>query len=62
LEKNRFLPDLNNERRVNPKYKENISLLDRFVLIRFSEDVMIKPGYTAVSMQIYTKQGVNLIV
>jgi palmitoyl-protein thioesterase len=51
LEKNRFLPDLNNELRINPKYKDNISLLDRFVMIRFSEDAMIKPGYTAVSMQ-----------
>ena len=25
-----------------------MSLLDRLVLIRFSEDVMIKPGYSAV--------------
>lgn len=49
LEKNRFLPDLNNEKSHsrNQTYKENISSLDKLVLIRFSEDVMIKPGYTA---------------
>ncbi|KAI8372386.1 palmitoyl protein thioesterase, partial [Blakeslea trispora] len=47
LERNTFLPDLNNEINVNEKYKSNISMLDRFVLIRFSDDVMIKPGYSA---------------
>lgn len=49
LERNRFLPDLNNENNDNSTYKLNLSLLDKFIMIRFSEDVMIKPGYTAVS-------------
>ncbi|KAK4516831.1 NADH:ubiquinone oxidoreductase [Mucor velutinosus] len=48
LERNRFLPGLNNENDENVRYKQNLSSLDKFVMIRFSEDVMIKPGYTAV--------------
>ncbi|KAI8047582.1 Alpha/Beta hydrolase protein [Gilbertella persicaria] len=47
LERNKFLPELNNENILNKKYKDNISLLDRFVMIRFSQDAMIKPGYSA---------------
>ncbi|KAI9480433.1 MAG: palmitoyl-protein thioesterase 1-like protein [Benjaminiella poitrasii] len=48
LEKNRFLPILNNEKEEKNKgYKENLTSLDRFVMIRFSEDVMIKPSQTA---------------
>ncbi|KAL9551285.1 hypothetical protein MBANPS3_004332 [Mucor bainieri] len=47
LERNRFLPDLNNENDENDGYKQNLRSLDKFVMIRFSEDVMIKPSYTA---------------
>ncbi|CEP12522.1 hypothetical protein [Parasitella parasitica] len=47
LEKNRFLPDLNNENNENLTFKKNLKSLDKFIMIRFSEDVMIKPGYTA---------------
>lgn len=50
LERNQFLPNLNNENDENDKYKQNLSSLDKFVMIRFSEDVMIKPGYTAVGV------------
>lgn len=48
LERNQFLPNLNNENDENDEYKQNLRSLDKFVMIRFSEDVMIKPGYTAV--------------
>ncbi|KAL9550880.1 hypothetical protein PS6_005295 [Mucor atramentarius] len=47
LERNQFLPNLNNENDENDEYKQNLRSLDKFVMIRFSEDVMIKPGYTA---------------
>jgi len=42
LERNQFLPNLNNENHENDKYKQNLSSLDKFV--------MIKPGYTAVGV------------
>jgi palmitoyl-protein thioesterase len=49
LKKNKFLPLLNNElSNKNAEYKKNLASLDLFVMIRFSEDVMIKPGHTAV--------------
>ncbi|CAO3673870.1 unnamed protein product [Rhizopus stolonifer] len=49
LEKNKFLPYVNNEiqHKDNEKYKNNLSSLDKFVMIQFSEDVMIKPAATA---------------
>ncbi|KAI9353097.1 Alpha/Beta hydrolase protein [Pilaira anomala] len=49
LEKNQFLPYLNNEieQDRNTTYKENMKSLDKLILIRFSQDVMIKPGFTA---------------
>ncbi|KAI8889864.1 alpha/beta-hydrolase [Backusella circina FSU 941] len=48
LKKNKFLPFLNNELdNKNADYKKNLASLDLFVMIRFSEDVMIKPGHTA---------------
>ncbi|KAI9261954.1 Alpha/Beta hydrolase protein [Helicostylum pulchrum] len=49
LEKNQFLPFINNELvdEKNESYKENIQSLDKLILIRFSEDVMIKPGFSA---------------
>lgn len=55
LEKNKFLPYVNNEiqHKDNEKYKNNLSSLDKFVMIQFSEDVMIKPAATAVSIYIY---------
>jgi palmitoyl-protein thioesterase len=49
LEKNRFLPYLNNEKQFNSTYKENMKSLNKFIMIRFAQDVMIKPAYTAVS-------------
>lgn len=53
LEKNQFLPYLNNEieQDRNTTYKENLKSLDKLILIRFSQDVMIKPGFTAVRLK-----------
>ncbi|KAI9274168.1 palmitoyl protein thioesterase, partial [Sporodiniella umbellata] len=49
LEKNRFLPYINNEiqHKDRKKYKANLSSLKKFVMIQFSEDVMIKPAATS---------------
>ncbi|KAI8973197.1 palmitoyl protein thioesterase [Mycotypha africana] len=47
LNRNIFLPDINNENDRNETYKENLSALDKFVMIRFDQDVMIKPSFTA---------------
>ena len=57
LEKNRFLPDLNNEKQAkNLSYKKNLASLDKLILIRFEQDVMIKPGHTAVKFQKESKK------
>jgi palmitoyl-protein thioesterase len=48
LEKNPFLPDVNNERETkNENYKRNILRLERLVLIRFSEDTVVVPKDSA---------------
>ncbi|KAI7870838.1 Alpha/Beta hydrolase protein [Spinellus fusiger] len=48
LKRNIFLPDLNNERHVqNLTYKHNIAQLDMLVMVKFSQDTMIKPAETA---------------
>ncbi|KAL1933323.1 hypothetical protein VTP01DRAFT_7413 [Rhizomucor pusillus] len=48
LEKNIFLPDINNElRRKNSTYRSNLAQLDALVLIRFADDTMVKPAETA---------------
>ncbi|OAD80588.1 hypothetical protein PHYBLDRAFT_104666, partial [Phycomyces blakesleeanus NRRL 1555(-)] len=48
LKKNIFLPDLNNELGTqNSTYRDHLSSLDMFVMIRFEEDAMIKPAETA---------------
>jgi len=45
LEKSNFLADINNEREEkNPKYKENMLSLNKFVMIRFEEDDMVIPS------------------
>lgn len=52
LAKNIFLPDLNNEGAdKNQTYAKNLAQLDRFVMVRFAEDRMVKPAETAVSTQ-----------
>ncbi|KAI7853902.1 Alpha/Beta hydrolase protein [Circinella umbellata] len=49
LKHNIFLPDINNELEdtKNETYRENLSSLDAFVMIRFADDSMVKPGETA---------------
>ncbi|KAI8379736.1 Alpha/Beta hydrolase protein [Radiomyces spectabilis] len=48
LQKNIFLPDLNNEHSgKNISYKQHLLSLDKIVLIKFSDDTMIKPAETA---------------
>ena len=50
LEHNIFLPDINNEQAGGRTsvYAERLASLDAFVMVRFAEDVMVKPGETAV--------------
>ncbi|KAJ3121368.1 Palmitoyl-protein thioesterase 1 [Nowakowskiella sp. JEL0407] len=48
LSKNIFLPEINNEReKKDSTYKENLTSLKRFIMVRFSEDQMIVPPETA---------------
>ncbi|KAG2221978.1 hypothetical protein INT45_010502, partial [Circinella minor] len=49
LEHNIFLPEINNELEdtKNETYRENLSSLNAFVMIRFADDAMVKPGETA---------------
>ena len=48
LTRNAFLPDVNNEKaRKNPAYKANLLRLERFVMIRFSEDTIVVPKDSA---------------
>lgn len=55
LEKNIFLPDINNElRRKNSTYRSNLAQLDALVLIRFADDTMVKPAETAASVTVHT--------
>jgi len=45
LEKSIFLADINNEREEkNPKYKENMLKLNKFVMIKFSEEETVIPA------------------
>lgn len=41
--KNVFLPDVNNENRVNETYKANLLALDNLVLVEFLQDEMVVP-------------------
>ncbi|RUS20726.1 palmitoyl-protein thioesterase [Endogone sp. FLAS-F59071] len=47
LAKNIFLPDVNNELDFNRTYVQHLSSLHRLVLIRFTDDVTVKPGESA---------------
>ncbi|CAG8715878.1 7586_t:CDS:2, partial [Acaulospora morrowiae] len=48
LKQNIFLPDINNElENKNKTYAKNLASLNKFVLIRFTEDVTVKPRDTA---------------
>lgn len=48
LARNAFLPDVNNEGALkNPAYKANLLRLERFVMVRFSEDTVVVPKDSA---------------
>ncbi|KAI9488597.1 Alpha/Beta hydrolase protein [Zychaea mexicana] len=49
LERNIFLPNINNELQDarNTTYRDNLAALDAFVMVRFADDAMVKPGETA---------------
>lgn len=50
LDHNVFLPDINNELGVkNETYRDNLSQLEYFIMVRFADDSMVKPSETAVS-------------
>lgn len=51
ISRNILLPDLNNEfDQKNSTYYKNLSRLNKFVMIRFTDDTMVKPKGTAVSL------------
>lgn len=43
LKASNFLANLNNERSINPNYKQGIQSLDNLVLIKFTEDTVVDP-------------------
>nr|CAB3265119.1 palmitoyl-protein thioesterase 1 [Phallusia mammillata] len=43
LSKNIFLPDINNENKVNEEYKQRLQALNKFVMVRFNNDTMVEP-------------------
>jgi len=43
LTSNIFLPDINNEKQVNPTYRDNLMRLNKFVMVKFTQDTMIQP-------------------
>ncbi|KAI7877051.1 palmitoyl protein thioesterase [Lichtheimia hyalospora FSU 10163] len=48
LDHNVFLPDINNELGVkNETYRDNLSQLEYFIMVRFADDSMVKPSETA---------------
>ena len=50
LERNVFLPDINNEREGerNPLYKKNLSSLERLVLLKFEDDSVVEPAESSL--------------
>lgn len=73
LKHNPFLPDVNNEKAVNPDYKARLAAVDNLVLIRFSEDATVVPRDSAwfsqfngtavvplVSQPLYTEDWLGL--
>jgi palmitoyl-protein thioesterase len=40
---NIFLPDINNEKVINEKYKANLMSLNKFVMVKFLKDQMVEP-------------------
>ena len=46
--KNIFLPDLNNENSINELYKQRLMSLNKFVMVRFSQDTMVQPKESEV--------------
>jgi palmitoyl-protein thioesterase len=53
MDKNVFLPDINNEypHSKNKTYKENLLSLNKLVLIKFAEDETVRPAESAVNVQ-----------
>lgn len=47
LQRSNFLRDANNELEFNLQYKNRMAQLDKLVLIRFTEDTMVNPSYSA---------------
>jgi palmitoyl-protein thioesterase len=50
MNKNIFLPDINNENPLhrNKTYKQNLLSLNKLVLIKFAEDETVRPAESAV--------------
>ncbi|CAO3637322.1 unnamed protein product [Cunninghamella blakesleeana] len=50
LEQNIFLPSINNELNIkNSTYRDHLSSLENFIMIKFIDDQMVKPAETAVN-------------
>jgi len=51
--KNIFLPDINNDNTVNEQYKQRLMSLNKFVMVRFSQDKMVQPIESEVFINFY---------
>lgn len=57
LERNIFLPDINNELDTkNATYVKHLTSLNALVMFMFSDDITVKPKETAVSLFCFLKQ------
>ena len=51
VQNSHFLADINNEKSINPSYKENMLKLNKFVMVRFSKDSYVDPRESEVSVR-----------
>lgn len=60
-EKNIFLADLNNEKKINQSYNKNLAELENFVVVKFLQDHMIEPKESSW-FAFYPKDNASLII
>ena len=58
--KNIFLPDINNENKLNETYRRNLLALDNFVLVKFAQDDMVVPRDS--SLFAFYEPGQNVVI
>lgn len=54
LTKNIFLPDINNENVINQMYKDRLTSLNKFVMVKHLNDTMVEPLESEVSLLFFS--------